>query len=407
MRWSTIVGSPTKILLLVALLVVDLLAMPHLVSAAPIIYVGFGTADSCNELALRVALADAAINGGATIRFQCGPAPVTIAVMPLEEWEVIESRSGLLVSPAAISPPDNTTIDGGGLVTLQGSFVGSTGMTLVRVKTGRKVVLKGLSLAGGSYGVFNEGTLTIAGNTIAENQSLLTGSGGVVNDGALTVTNTIFVRNGTFVSAAGGSISNSGRLTVNQSSFSSGNAYIAGGIYNSESGIAEVKNSLVSGNFGDWVAGGIYNLGALTIENSEFIGNAGVAIGAVFNGGFMYVKNSSFSRNSGICGAVCNDDDLLTVTGSRFFDNHAAGWGGGISSQGPLIVDKSTFTGNYADNNGGAIFAAGALIVSNSQITGNGAGISGGGIYVEGGFQPSLIRTLVQSNTPDNVMVAP
>src|SRR5215467_15181478 len=59
--------------------------------------VGTGTADSCSEGAL-----DAALSGGGAITFNCGASPVVINV--LKEKDIAQ----------------NTTLDGGGLVTISG-----------------------------------------------------------------------------------------------------------------------------------------------------------------------------------------------------------------------------------------------------------------------------------------------
>src|SRR5579859_205664 len=74
--------------------------------------VGTGTADSCTEGAL-----DAALAGGGAITFNCGASPVVINV--LKEKDIAQ----------------NTTIDGGGLVTISGRnatrvFKVGTGITL-------------------------------------------------------------------------------------------------------------------------------------------------------------------------------------------------------------------------------------------------------------------------------------
>jgi len=77
------------------------------------ITVGNGTVASCTETALKDALMIIAeTNGGATIRFKCGSTPVTIA---LSEVTDIEGMPVLLVLP------NNTTVDGGGLITLDGT----------------------------------------------------------------------------------------------------------------------------------------------------------------------------------------------------------------------------------------------------------------------------------------------
>src|SRR5262245_36819505 len=71
------------------------------------ITVGHGTPSSCTHTDLQSALATAASSGGGTVRFNCGNAPVAI------------------VLAQTLEVPNNTLIDGGGLVTLSGPVVGS------------------------------------------------------------------------------------------------------------------------------------------------------------------------------------------------------------------------------------------------------------------------------------------
>src|SRR5437763_1953306 len=81
---------------LIASLLLSLVAFaPPAVFAAGV--VGDGTPGSCTDAALTSAL-----SGGGLVTFNCGPSPVTI-----------------VISEKTIS--DDTTIDGGGLVTLSGN----------------------------------------------------------------------------------------------------------------------------------------------------------------------------------------------------------------------------------------------------------------------------------------------
>jgi hypothetical protein len=97
----------------VLFVVLVLLALPRPAPAAPPIFVGDGTPGSCTETTLKDALIIAETVGGATIRFKCGPEPVTIALS-----QVTTFPDGLSV---LVVLPNNTTIDGGGLITLDGT----------------------------------------------------------------------------------------------------------------------------------------------------------------------------------------------------------------------------------------------------------------------------------------------
>src|SRR5262245_47606703 len=90
---------------------VRLLALPR-PALAHRFDVGDGTPASCTEMALRHALSVAAAPGDLTIRFNCGHLPVSII---LSEFAEVPN-----IGRVHLIPPDNTTIDGGGLITLVG-----------------------------------------------------------------------------------------------------------------------------------------------------------------------------------------------------------------------------------------------------------------------------------------------
>ena len=131
-------------------LMVALLGLPRPALAAPPITVGDGTAASCTQAALRDALTAAGSRGGGTVRFRCGRNRVTIALT------------------ATLTPSDNTTIDGGGLITLDGALA----VRVVFVGRDTSVVLNNLGISNGT----SAGSPELSG-------------GGVYNAGALTVTN--------------------------------------------------------------------------------------------------------------------------------------------------------------------------------------------------------------------------
>src|SRR5512141_3397364 len=100
----------------------------HLIYAAG--GVGTGTAESCTEQAL-----DAALIGGGSITFNCGKAPLVISI----------------TKEKAIT--QNTTLDGGGLVTLSGRNISR----IFHVTGGATLELHKLGLA---YGAANDSSDT-------------------------------------------------------------------------------------------------------------------------------------------------------------------------------------------------------------------------------------------------------
>jgi hypothetical protein len=88
----------------VLFLVLVFFALPQSALAARTIKVGDGTAASCTEAALRNALILAGGERSSIIQFKCGAKPVVITVA------------------ATLTIPDNTTINGNALITLDGNF---------------------------------------------------------------------------------------------------------------------------------------------------------------------------------------------------------------------------------------------------------------------------------------------
>ncbi len=393
--------------LLFPALVVALLVLPRTAAAAPPIIVGDGTATSCTQVALEGALITAEMGGG-TIRFNCGDTPVTIPLIADQQdpdW-----------GPVALIPPDHTTIYGGGLITFE--LVDGTG-TLVR--SGHIVALKNLSLVTGpiTYTTFviNLGALTLSQVTVSHNYFPV-----LRNFGAFAIKNCTFSNNG-IGSPVDATLQNYGTGTIDHSSFLH-HAGDVGGVIENFGGTLDVNNSIFSDNHSDF-AGAIYNSGRLRVNTSQFSRNAGAAGGAITNwdGGISTIANSTFSSNfaTAFGGAIaggasvdhCQFFDNFSgasggaiagggvVTNSTFLRNHANSSGGAISAPGTLSVRNSTFSGNEADD-GGAI-SADTLTVIGSTITGNTAHFEGGGIYVLN--PPTLIRTTVTSNVPDDVFV--
>ena len=264
---------------------------PSTVRAAGV--VGTGTAASCTDAALNAALA-----GGGVVTFDCG-GPATIDISP--------GAGGSGTKTVAT----DTTVDGGGLITLSGGNSVSVFMVNLPV-------------------TFSVQNLTIANSA---------GGGINVNPGTLTVTNSTFAGN---TNGNGGAINNAGTATVTNSTFSGNTAGVGGAI--GSRGTLTVTNSTFSGNTADVGEGAIDNEGTLTVTNSTFSSNTASTTGGAI----------------GTCGP-------LTVANSTFTGN-TAGAGGAISAVcGPVTVTNSTFTGNTASNTGDAF--GGAIFVQSTTVT--------------------------------------
>jgi predicted outer membrane repeat protein len=292
--------------------------------------VGTGTAGSCTQTALNACLPGGGSFDG-SVTFQCGAAAHTIAV----------------TATKTISA--NTSIDGGGLITIDGGDA-------VRV-----------------FSVDFPRTLTLQNLTIANGQTAVGESGGAIeNFGTVNATNCTFIDNSTTGGGDGGAIENNA-ATLNATGCTfNGNFTRSGG------GGGAIDNN-----------GGTANVTSCTFDqNTAQAGNGGAILN---NGGDLDVSGSTFNRNiaaEGNGGAIYNDGGDMNVTTSTFTANGAEGNGGGIlTNGGTCTVTQTTFDRNFTgeDSNGGGIYCNGStLTLANSTLTRNDADGDGGGLYFDG-----------------------
>jgi hypothetical protein len=347
--------------------ILSVVLMQTSMAAAPI-KVGSGTPESCTGAALQDALATAGHRGGGKIRFDCGGGAVTIAPsVPID-------ISG--IGPVLLALPDNTTIDGDGLITLAASSRG----TLIYVQPGATAELKDLVVANLVVGsvIFNAGTLTFKNSILRDSGSLYEGPT-LSNDGTLVIKDSVLSNNMTLFAVF---IWSSGTLTIENSRIS--DTYIDGSFLNND-GTLTVRNSVFTNGYAEHGNISIWNSGTASIKDSTFAGNRSVGWG----------------------GALVNElGAIATVEGSSFSDNDVAALGGAILNSGALTIGHSTFSGNTASS-GGAIFNDGSLTIKSTVIKNNGADLHGGGIYVSSGGTLQIKSSDVTGNIPDNIYFAP
>jgi hypothetical protein len=420
----------------VLFVVFALLALPQSATAAQQLLVGNGTPASCTQAALQDALEIAGALGGGTIQFNCGPGAVVIALT--EAVTVIDGVPGRVRSVAVVVP-NNTTIDGDGVITLDGQF----GATLVFVDRDTTAALRGLNITCSSDclaalnrgtltvghstfsnttlgAILNVGTLKVGGSTFSNNDNgpCCTIGGAIVNSGDAIVANSTFTGN---TAGRGGAIGNGGTLTVKHSVFSDNAGFPSspgeldggGTIWNG--GTLAVENSEISGS----TPGAILNRGTATIHGSKLSGNSNPYFrpgGAIVNFDALTIKNSQISDNSALSGGgIYNAGALsaLTIDHSEIFGNSAYdtrpdffGGGGIFNGLGTLTIKNSQISGNNAGTFGGGIVNFGVLSITNSTISQNIAAIDGGGIYTYtfGRGTVELERTAVTGNTPNDII---
>lgn len=297
------------------------LMLPALALAAGV--VGNGTPGSCTEAALSAALA-----GGGSVTFNCGPSPVTIAVT---------SQKTIAVA---------TTLDGGNLVTLDGGNATRLFLTNYQVPfTVRNVTLQNARATdvGGAIRAGYQAPLTVTDSRFYGNAC--TQAGPDVGGGAIYVQGgDTLVQRVTFSGNRGGNGGAMGNLqsrtTIEDSVF--------------------LDNRTNAGGTGGGAGGALYvdgsNGGSITIRRTVFEGNVSTGLGGAIHT-YLYAGASQ-----------------LVVEDSLFRDNSTQDNGGAIYHQnGGLTIDRSTFTGNQTVGQGGALWLletwSGAI--RNSTFTGN------------------------------------
>lgn len=141
----------------------------------------------------------------------------------------------------------------------------------------------------------------------------------------------------------------------------------SGGAIMNNAGFVTLTNSVVTGNQTTGTAGGIRNSGTastFTIINCVISNNsAGSSAGGIqnFNTSFLTVSNTSFIGNSANGGTV---------------------GGGAIQANGQVRITNSTFSGNSTTSAGGGISSNGTLLLlTNVTMSGNSAVTQGGGLH--------------------------
>jgi predicted outer membrane repeat protein len=141
------------------------------------------------------------------------------------------------------------------------------------------------------------------------------------------------------------------------------------------------------------------------IDTTVRDGNTDFGGGGVRSEGHLVIVNSTFHGNRGGEGGAVLNDGTVVIWQSTFSANSAGqdDSGGAIRNHGSMGIVNSTFSGNSAADNGGAIRSDGPVSISNSTFVGNTAGFGGGAIEDSNSGGTSIIKNLiVASNTPQN-----
>ncbi len=313
----------------------------------PTTVVGTGTAASCTFDAL-----SAAVAGGGVITFDCGSAPVTIAVT------------------ATLNLPTNkdTVIDGGGTITLDG---GGT-VQILRFYSANfqaletRVTVQHLVFANGAIA----GSMPIPTAPAPCSQGFDDGEGGAIfmRDGNLTVIDSLFVNNQAAPvgpDVGGGAIrmlgSKHGVLVVG-STFR-GNSASNGAAIGCLFAELDVYDSLFDNN----MATG-HDANNVDATNCHVMNNGQYEVGSGGNGGALYSDGQSTAANP-VNVVLCGDSVTGNAAGTNAF-------GGGLfftsnNFGGTLSITDSTITGNTGGHwttvQSGSVTNAGTAVGTNAK----------------------------------------
>lgn len=373
-----------------------------------------GVLTNCTEAGLRTAVA-----AGGLITFNCGgPATITLA--------------------APITFTANTTLDGGGLITLSGNaatgvLISNNNLTItlrnLTIRDGRSAE-QGGGFRVGFYNTLTIDTVTFLDNVALRDANACDGGGALFIGGGSTATvvDSAFVGN----RANNGGAINSLRtdLTVQTSTFTSNQAihtanidaqgdcggggavYIDGANSFSKSSTVLLQGNTFTGNLtnnhGGAIFIGVYANESVTVAASTFDGNRAAVNtqGVAGTGGGIW-----FGR-----GNPGQATPPLTLTNLAFLHNHADTQGGAVWVDASATLTNVTFYANDAVNpaalaaddwrrgNGGALAESllsgePPITIVNVTFANNVAGFNGGAIA---GDAVTLRNVLFSANTGGN-----
>lgn len=275
--------------------------------------------------------------GGGTLTFNCGAATITI--------------TGQL--PSILT---NTTIDGGGLITLTGADQTS----ILNVYDNGALTLKNIQILHAmGPAIFSSGKLVVSQVNFKYNKNTYGTGGAIHSEGALTVLSSSFDSNqgtggGAIYAKRGASISAS-EFRNNKATATSGNG---GALYIDRDTTVSIVSSLIEKNRATNIGGAIHVQpdATLTVGKSTLRYNNAVDAGAIYNQGTVHLNNSTvFSNNAtdarGLGGGILNQGTLTLNAGTVAFNS--AYYGAGIENDLSASLTNVTISFNNAIDGGG------------------------------------------------------
>ncbi len=361
--------------------------------------VGDGTPASCTEAALATALA-----AGGTITFSCGSAPATIAIT-----QTLAARTDM-----------DTTIDGGGTVTLDGGDavqILSFDHGDYRVNT-TTLTLQHITFAHGHA----HGTKMYAPAPAPCSQGYYDGYAGAVymKDGQLVVIDATFEANraeSLGPDVGGGAIALLGcKHAVIVGSVFHANRGANGGAIASLNSDFDVYNTAFDGNVaeGNGANGDNASMCSVLADNGQHQTGSGGNGGAVVidggSDGMHTFCGSTFTHNTGgadaLGGALFRTPDgakqPTLIDRCTFDSNQGTSGGAAYFHNSDLTITASTFSSNTAMKSSGALQADGTtLALTNDTFAGNSAVAGLGGAIALFGGDGAITFTTFADNHAD------
>lgn len=244
--------------------------------------------------------------------------------------------------------------------------------------------VSGNSVSWDGGGIYNSSvaSLNVESSTIASNSSAAF-AGGIMNKGTLTLKNSEIKANTSVY--GGGGINNEGILTIDASVLSANTSGQGGALYNNEYGTTVIyQSNVIDGSASDG-GGGLFNLGAMTVDRSTVSGNWAPYGGGLFNwiDGMLTVSNSNISGNSANQGGgLTTHENSITVLENSHIVANTANWaGGGVNNWGKLTITESVLKENTSMIGVGSAINSDVKLKEAMSITGS-CIVENGGIAV-------------------------
>jgi hypothetical protein len=346
--------------------------------------------------------------------------PATISGLSMIRGNT-NSNGGGVYSTESLSLNDvvvsqcTTTANGGG-VAVDGTILASQKVQI------SNSLITGNSANGfaGGLDLFNVGAITLQRTIVTGNTAVSAPAGGAYLE-VIPAGTGISVSgcqiNGNSASSGGGMVLNN-RSTLAKAKTTASSTTIAGNVSTNkgpqggggvlvERGQTVISGSTIENNTADYDGGGIEATGfsSLTITKTTISGNQTTATNSIYQGGGgIFIQGSGTATPQPVSISTSSIDDnhsasdggglkarggiALTISGTTFAGNQAAGFGGGVettdngANKVDITVTGSTFASNISKQSGGGLNVSGdgRISISSSRVIGNVANNFGGGI---------------------------